>query len=75
MIQLICVAETTSRFASDPNFLSHFYCVLHLFQDFSTMPNEGDFNESGYFQIPTGIANKLEETLSEDSTESEYGIS
>ena len=39
------------------------------------MPNEGDFNESGYFQIPTGIANKLEETLSEDSTESEYGIS
>ena len=38
------------------------------------MPNEGDFNDIGYFQIPImGIVNKLEETLSEDSTESEYG--
>ena len=38
------------------------------------MPNEGDFNDIGYFQIPImGMVNKLEETLSEDSTESEYG--
>ena len=37
------------------------------------MPNEEDFNDNGYFQIPMGNVNKLEETLSEDSTESEYG--
>ena len=37
------------------------------------MPNEGDFNDNGYFPIPTGTANTLEDTLSEYSTESEYG--
>ena len=38
------------------------------------MPNEGDFNENGYFPILTGMANKYEDTLSEEgSTESEYG--
>ena len=61
----------------NPNFLSQFYCVLYLtvFRSVSTMPNESDFNDSNFLHIPipTGIANKWENTLSEDSTESEYG--
>ncbi len=59
----------------NPNFLSHFYCVLHLTVSglLNKMPNEGDFNDNGYFPIPTGTANTLEDTLSEYSTESEYG--